>query len=49
MIVIALILGNLMMVLMYLYENLLTWGWKKCKVWKIKKSLTQSERSNPAI
>ena len=38
MIVIALILGNLMMVLMYLYENLLSWGWKKCQVWKARKS-----------
>jgi len=28
------ILGNLMMVLMYLYENLLSWIWKKCKAWK---------------
>ncbi len=30
-IVISMILGNLMMVLMYLYENLLSFVWKKCK------------------
>jgi len=38
-VVLAMILGNLMMVLMYLYENLLSWIWRKCRAFREKTNL----------
>jgi hypothetical protein len=38
-----------MMVLMYLYENLLSWAWKKMKMRRLGRRQVEGERTNPAI